>query len=211
MCCRDSFRRNFLHACFATLSSAFVFNNFDIYAFRNVSGTSVNTSQARDLNGSGQFLQVWTLHERVERDRNANRNRCEHGHSLRLYTTLVQVHYYSLSGYTTCCALMTTMASSLLLPMTARGTLGAASRVVIAGSKLRRHWATKISVVTHRTASRRRRREETRRILTRTHGTTTTWTLACSFLGRRDDDVKLNHTKNCGDFVSERPELQNNR
>ena len=49
---------------------------------RTRSGTSVNASQARNRNRSGQFLQVWTQHERVERDRNANRNRCEH--SLRI-------------------------------------------------------------------------------------------------------------------------------
>ena len=34
------------------------------------SGTSMNASQARNRNESGQFLQVWTQHERVERDRN---------------------------------------------------------------------------------------------------------------------------------------------
>ena len=37
---------------------------------RTRSGTSVNASQASNRNGCGQFLQVWTQHERVERDRN---------------------------------------------------------------------------------------------------------------------------------------------
>ena len=45
------------------------------YLFRLRSGTSVNGPQARNRNRSSQFFQVWTLHERVERDWNGTGTR----------------------------------------------------------------------------------------------------------------------------------------